>query len=263
LFLSDADLCKAGEIFDRELRLVDEWLMINKLSLNLQKTTHMIISHCDIPDDFTISIRDNRVARVSTAKFLGVYIDDKLSFGYHIDQLCKKISRSVGVLYKLSPLVPSTVLTNLYYALVHSNLIYGITAWSGSANVHMNRLSVLQIRAFHVTNDDGCLVSKVLNVSNLYKYLCSIKFYKSYRMGSHEHFALSIANLLPSHNYSTRHKEAGQLNIPLYHKSKCQQSFLFNSSKTWNTIPPYVRECDTLTKFKNSLKMYFLGCQQV
>jgi hypothetical protein len=99
------------------------------------------------------------------AKFLGVRIDDKLSFKPHIDSLCKVVSRSIGIIYKMSTLI------NLYFALVHSHLTYGITAWGGTASVHLNRLKSLQNRVvnlFPVKN----------NVSNFSSYsILNLKVY--------------------------------------------------------------------------------------
>ena len=62
-------------------------------------------------------------------KYLGVLIDPQLSFKYHIEELSKKISRSIGVLYKIRPFVSQKILTNLYYAIIYPFLLYGITIW--------------------------------------------------------------------------------------------------------------------------------------
>ena len=75
--------------------------------------------------------------RVGETKFLGIMIDDKLTFHSHIDTLSRKISRSVGVIFKLSHYVPSVTLLNFYHALVSSSLSYGVTCWGGSSSAHV------------------------------------------------------------------------------------------------------------------------------
>ena len=40
--------------------------------------------------------------------------------------LTKKISKSVGILSKLQHILPTTALQNLYYSMVHSQLLYDI-----------------------------------------------------------------------------------------------------------------------------------------
>ena len=170
-FSSGSDVGQLFEDVNRELILVDEWLVVNKLSLNLSKTTFVLVSHSCVPDNLSISIRDQEIERVCVAKFLGVRIDDKLSFKPHIDSLCKVVSRSIGIIYKMSTYVPPSTLINLYFALVHSHLTYGITAWGGTASVHLNRLKSLQNRVvnlFPVKN----------NVSNFSSYsILKLKVY--------------------------------------------------------------------------------------
>lgn len=219
----------------------------------------MIISHRHIPEDLVLTVRDQIISRVSVAKFLGVYIDDKLSFKCHIDLLCRKISRSVGILYKLSRLVTPQVLLSIYYALVHSHFIYGITSWGGSAASHLNRLSVLQRRALNLVNSLGERNLKILNIECLYKYFCAVKFFKCYVMGEHGYFYEYISNLVPRHHHVTRHIAAGQLNIPLFQKSKCQHSFIYNASKIWNSVPDAVKESLSVKEFKKQYKKYLVG----
>jgi hypothetical protein len=64
----------------REFEKVDDWLIVNKLSLNLLKTSFMVVSHSQIPNDLSISVRNHQLNRVNVTKFLGVQIDDKLSY---------------------------------------------------------------------------------------------------------------------------------------------------------------------------------------
>ena len=62
-------------------------------------------------------------------EFFGVTIDEKLTFVDHIDDLSRKIAKSVGIIYPISSFIPETILPILYFSLIHSRLSYGITAW--------------------------------------------------------------------------------------------------------------------------------------
>ena len=75
----------------------------------------------------TILINKQAIAEVKYVKYLGVLIDSHLSFKYHIDQLTKKISRGIGILYKLCHYVTTKILTNVYYAIIYPFLLYGVT----------------------------------------------------------------------------------------------------------------------------------------
>ena len=63
---------------------------------------------------------------MSEAKYLGVIIDSKLKYDKHIDYISGKISKSIGVLFKLSKMkIPKSILKQIYYSLIHSILNYG------------------------------------------------------------------------------------------------------------------------------------------
>jgi hypothetical protein len=81
-----------------------------------------------------ISINSN----VPAIKFLGVYLDPKLNFKYHVMQIVKKISKSLYVIQSTKNLLSEKSLKSLYYALVHSHLIYGIHIWSCTSIANIN-----------------------------------------------------------------------------------------------------------------------------
>ena len=79
-----------------------------------------------------------------TVKYLGVLIDSQLTFKNHIDELTKKISRAIGVLYKLRPYVNTKILTNVYYAIIYPFLLYGITIWGNASLNLITPIHILQ-----------------------------------------------------------------------------------------------------------------------
>ena len=73
-------------------------------------------------DTVELSIDSTKLSAVSEAKFLGIYIDPNLTWKHHIDTLCSKISKLIGLLYKVSCFVPPYILKSLYDSLMHSQL---------------------------------------------------------------------------------------------------------------------------------------------
>ena len=98
------------------------FLMANRLSLNISKTSYMIISNQQNTID--IRIRDSILTNVSTVKFLGVTLDENLNFNDHVKNVTTKISKSVGVMRRLHCQLPADVMVMLYYSLVYSHLTY-------------------------------------------------------------------------------------------------------------------------------------------
>ena len=143
--LKNPSLRTALDECNSELSNLSEWCKANKLTINLNKSYFMLISNKP-PPSITIQLKiDNAIIhRVETHKFLGVTIDSKLKFGDHISEISKKISKSIGIIYKLSVFLPTSTLKNLYYALVHSHLMYCNALWGGTNQTHLQPLIVLQ-----------------------------------------------------------------------------------------------------------------------
>lgn len=263
VFSSGSDITDTMNEVHREFVKVDNWLVINKLSLNLLKTTFMIFSHSHLPSNLSISVRGHQLGRVHVVKFLGVLIDDKLTFKFHIDSIASRLSKCIGVLYRLSRYVPPSSLVLLYFSLFHSNLTYGVTSWGGSAATNLIRLTSLQNRAVNllpvVNHNSNYFTYRILNVVDLYKYFCSVKFFKSYKLGIHDYFNSNIYDLLPAHAYHTRRKTHDVVGVPLFNKTIAQRSFIYRASKIWNDIPLFVRDSGSLNIFRKHYKSFLIN----
>ena len=95
-FASDSDINNVHATVNRELVGVDNWLKANRLSLNISKTSYMIISNQKTAIE--IRIRDSIITKVSTVKFLGVTLD--LTFNDHVKNVTTKISKSANSCYE-------------------------------------------------------------------------------------------------------------------------------------------------------------------
>ena len=91
-----------GEEVSIELGKVEEWMRANRLSLNVQETSFMVFTHRQIKrEDLVIEIGGMRVQNVRAAKFLGVTVDDRQSYNQHVGELSKKLSCSIGLMYRV------------------------------------------------------------------------------------------------------------------------------------------------------------------
>ena len=83
-------------------------------------------------------------------KYLGVIVDQHLTWDSHITAVSKKLSRSIGIMYRLRPFVDISVLKNIYHSLFFSHLVYGIEVWGSANDVYMNKLWKLQKKAMRM-----------------------------------------------------------------------------------------------------------------
>ena len=85
-----------------------------------------------------------------SSKYLGVLVDQHLSWKYQIGNVALKISRGIGILAKLKPLSKDNLLKCTYYSLVYSYLSYSIEVWGSAAKYDLNKLNILQHKAVRI-----------------------------------------------------------------------------------------------------------------
>jgi len=79
-------------------------------------------------ESFVINVNSNRIERTLTCKYLGVNIDEKLTWKEHCKQLYCTISKSVSLMYKVNHYMNNQALHMLYHSLINSQVQYGIIA---------------------------------------------------------------------------------------------------------------------------------------
>ena len=83
-------------------------------------------------------------------KYLGLLIDSNLSLKYHIESICHKISKSIGIIAKIQHYVPRSVLLSVYNSLIVPYLTYGICGWRDCALTFQRKIVTLQKRALRL-----------------------------------------------------------------------------------------------------------------
>ena len=95
----------------------------------------------------TLVINKKAIAEKSYIKYLGVLIDCHLNWKQHILCISKKISRSIGIMYKLRNFMNTKLLKNIYYSLIYSYLVYGIETWGSACETELKKILILQKKA--------------------------------------------------------------------------------------------------------------------
>ena len=80
--------------------------------------------------------------------FLGLHLDEHLTWTKHIAAITSKISKSLFVINRVKYVLPHSALKTLYFSLVQSHLQYGIQALATT----ISKLTVLQKRAIRIIN---------------------------------------------------------------------------------------------------------------
>ena len=115
---------------------------LNKLSLNINKTYSLLINPTVLhsSSDAIAFFNIDGIQHVNVIKYLGIEIDSQLNFKSHVDYVQSKITKEVGILFKLNKILTSNAVLMLYYALIHSHLTYGILIWGSTYKSYLNTL---------------------------------------------------------------------------------------------------------------------------
>ena len=100
-----------------------------------------------------IKIGSSYLKRVVKAKSLGLIIDDNLRWEEHIDYICSKTKRSIGIVSRTKGVIPTGSSIQLYKSLVDPYFRYGNTAWGLCNDNLIEKLQLLQNRLVRIITD--------------------------------------------------------------------------------------------------------------
>ena len=156
LFADDTNVFYSGEnatlvsiinTINIELGNVATWLQANRLSLNLNKCNFMIFrkkSNISSPSNCQVRINTVPIKQVSHTKFLGVFLDNSLTWKFHIKEIEKKVSKSIGIISRLKFILPCNILRTLYCSLILPHLSYCNIVWANNFHSRVDKLVKLQ-----------------------------------------------------------------------------------------------------------------------
>ena len=157
LFFSHFDFPTLMNLINFKILKLSDWFKANKLSLNIQKPNYIISKPRQTRNEFTLNIEMNgfKMNQIKEVNFLGVILDETLSWKLHISQVASKVSKSVGVIRKSSFCLTGTALCTLYYSLIYSYLQHCILVWVSIYPTHLRRLVLLQKRIVIIISKKG------------------------------------------------------------------------------------------------------------
>ena len=277
------------------LRDISLYMTLNKLHINLDKSCFMYFEGkhkhpSNIENEYSIPIfiGSTEIKQVSEIKFLGITIDDKLSWDAHVKCLRKKLASCTGCINQISSSIPNHLYKELYHTLFESYLTYGITVWGSMCDKKLDKLFVAQKKILRVLFGDRekyldkfktCvrarpveeqklqrefyikepskplfIENKILCLKNLYFYHCANETFKILKFRSpikiHSMYKLS----------SRGQKQLFILTPPP------SDTFIYNSSIIWNKVRNILKITDssyTVSCLKTNLKKHLINNQSL
>ena len=188
IFASSSNAVELQSLINQELSKVKEWCDLNKLSINLTKTNYMIIKSpkrkTNIIWDVKLTNNDGSaysLEKRTYIKYLGVLIDDTLSWKHQVSYLCTRIFRNRGIIGKLRYFTSLSQLKQLYYNLIYPYISYAITSWGSAFTTQIKKVQTKQnhvIRLMFFATLYGPDTDSALPLLNLLDKLTGKNIYK-------------------------------------------------------------------------------------
>ena len=253
LLYSNKDLKDLETVVNEELIKVGDWLDANKLSLNTSKSNFVIFHPYQHKPDCTIQLEIYNndlkesvpLEQQTFVKYLGILIDNNLSWKYHIDYISSKVSKGIGMIARLRHLVPFATLLNIYRSLIEPYISYGLIAWGQAANIHLNKILILQKRALRLMyfadskahSAQLFVHSRILPVTMLYYLLVSSMMHDINNHRVPSNISMLFTHSEQVHHHFTRFSAAGNLYVKTSRTNQLLFSFARISVRVWNSIP--------------------------
>ena len=131
LYADDAVLTYVCDSWDElqqtmqsDAHLLNEWLSRNVLTLNVSKTKYMTFGRAKTLPELNINYGGEDILRVRQYKYLGLVIDENLSFKSHVDHVKKLIVPFISLMWRNGRFIPLEKRKQIYFALVQSYFLY-------------------------------------------------------------------------------------------------------------------------------------------
>ena len=101
-----------------------------------------------------IELKGSTLEQVENVKLLGLELDAQLSFDVHIDSLCKKISKRIGILNRIKAYLPRAERILYYNSLIKPLILYCSVIWASCcSHDNINKIFKLQKRCARIILD--------------------------------------------------------------------------------------------------------------
>jgi hypothetical protein len=263
---SSHDLIYLFKFANIELAKLADWFKSNRLTLNISKTKYILFRNKNQIVDFTnlkLKIESEEIERIGQGcteesfKFVGVHLDEFLTWNYHVKHVRGKVAGAVYALSKLRNLLPKHIKYTVYNSLFRSFIEFGITAWGRSRSGDIKRICTLQKKAVRYIENSkynshaGPIftkfnILKFHDLVNLNQACFMYKFINNKLPISFNNFFLKLNNF----------DRSLSLQLALLKRSNLQDFPSYAIPRLWNSLPLDLKRKGSLNTFKKYYARY-------
>ena len=210
-----------------EISKISSWLVSNMLVLNVAKSKLMLFFKSPKrPPKLTLTINDDIIEQVEEFNFLGITVDQNVTWDAHITKISIKLARVIGILHKSKRTFPQHILRTIYNSLIHPHFIYGLYLWG----LKCRRIKVLQKKAVRIL----AFKPYISHSTPIFKTLQILKIEDLYTVQLYKLYYKLRNNLLPSYFHTF---------TPYYHNDHHTHDLRYTILRLPMTRREYFAEC--------------------
>lgn len=239
------------------MNVAQNWLNKNNLILNKDKTSTILFKtkRSQLEEPQQIIFDGTPLKFKQGIRFLGLELDNTFTWSNHIENICKKLSKSIYNIIVLRRYVNFSTLKVVYHAIFESNIRYGIIVYGNSMDIE--KLFICQKRALRIMCNmnvrESCRgkfkKNNLLTVTAIFIQECALFFHKNQNL---------FCNDIPQSVYQTRNCN---FNFPVHRLTLTEHGPYYNCIKIYNTLPQYIKQINQTVLFKKELYKYLIDLE--
>ena len=275
LFADDSVIYTTGETVNEvtqslqsNLNDVGIWYEANKLVINADKCKSMLVSGArKINEKLNVYLNERLIEQVNEIRYLGIKVDDKLSWYKHIEKLHVQVMGKLSILRRLSKFLPKQMLEKIFKTTILPCIDYADTVWGTCSEKGMKMAQRLQNFAARIITGNYDYINfrgedlvrqlKWQTIKERRIFHTAILMFKCTR-GLAPNYLCDQINLLRDINvYETRYSSNYNVHVPFPRKEIFKRSFLYDGAKIFNSLPDFIKESNDICEFKSRYRAFY------
>lgn len=211
-----------------------------------------------IPQHSPLTINNEIIKQSHQERYLGLQLDDKLTWKCHIDKVRSKLISLNGALRKVIGCIPSKVRMTIYNSLVKSHIDYLVEVWGCAAESNLKTLQISQNKIIKTLFKYNRLMdtkllyekTKLLNLKQTYTYTTCILIRKILTNKIHTELSLS------ERTFKHQLRNANKISLITPRINHGKYNIMFEGAQMYNNLPNDIKDCNSFGLFKSKLKKY-------
>ena len=243
---------------------MNTWFITNKLTLNASKSTFIIFKSryskiSNLPNK--LEFAKSEISRSDSVKYLGLTLDEHLTFNQHVQSVCNSIKRYFKIFYNIRRYLHIKQAEVLYYSMIYSRIKYGIAVYGHTSKSNLNRIQTLQnqlmkvltSREYRFPTNALHTEHKILKVADIFlqEKLSFVHNFMNNKLPSmFDNYYIKFSQI---HNITTRNSNLNFI-VPIFKSRFGSYALKIDGATVWNELDNSIKQITNVKTFRSKVK---------